>query len=79
MKQWFFKITDYADELLDEIPGLNWPNKIKTAQENWIGRSVGAEVEFQLESPKAGKLGSENAITVFTTRPDTLFGATFWY
>lgn len=77
MKQWFFKITDYADELLDEIPGLNWPNKIKTAQENWIGRSVGAEVEFQLESPKAGKLGSENAITVFTTRPDTLFGATF--
>lgn len=70
MKQWFFKITDYADALLEELPDLNWPNKIKVAQENWIGRSEGAEVEFMID-------GRNEAITVFTTRPDTLFGATF--
>lgn len=70
MKQWFFKITDYADSLLEETPDLNWPQKIKTAQANWIGRSQGAEVEFKLD-------GSDDTITVFTTRPDTLFGATF--
>jgi len=69
MKQWFFKITEYADELLDEIDDLDWPQKIKTAQTNWIGRSVGAEISF----------ASENAddITVFSTRPDTIFGAAF--
>ncbi len=49
IKQWFFKITDYADALLEEIPALNWPNKIKTAQENWIGRSEGAEIGFGLD------------------------------
>ena len=49
MKQWFFKITDYADQLLEEIPALNWPDKIKTAQENWIGRSEGAEIQFGLD------------------------------
>lgn len=70
MKQWFFKITDYADQLLDEIPELDWPDKIKTAQTNWIGRSMGAEVEFKVSD-------SDQKITVFTTRPDTLFGATF--
>ncbi len=70
MKQWFFKITDYADALLDEIPRLDWPQKIKTAQTNWIGRSVGAEIEFSLE-------GTDGAVQVFSTRPDTLFGATF--
>lgn len=70
MKQWFFKITAYADELLDEIDALDWPDKIKTMQKNWIGRSEGAEVEFQID-------GSGGKITVFTTRPDTLFGATF--
>ena len=70
MKQWFFKITDYADKLLDEIEDLDWPAKIKTAQTNWIGRSQGAEVQFKLDS-------SEEVIEVFTTRPDTLFGATF--
>lgn len=70
MKQWFFKITDYADALLDEIPGLDWPDKIKTAQTNWIGRSKGAEVVFELD-------GHDDTVTVFTTRPDTLFGATF--
>jgi len=70
MKQWFFKITDYADPLLEEIDGLDWPQKIKTAQTNWIGRSVGAEIQFKLAD-------SEDVITVFSTRPDTIFGATF--
>ncbi len=70
MKQWFFKITDYADALLNELPDLNWPNKIKVAQQNWIGRSEGAEIQFTLD-------GRNDQITVFTTRPDTIFGATF--
>ncbi len=70
MKQWFFKITDYADALLEEIPALDWPEKIKAAQTNWIGRSEGAHIDFMIE-------GREDAITVFSTRPDTLFGATF--
>ncbi len=71
MNQWFFKITDYADELLEDIPALDWPDKIKTAQTNWIGRSQGAEVEFGIWKMEDSK------ITVFTTRPDTIFGATF--
>ena len=70
INQWFFKITDYADQLLDEIPALHWPDKIKHAQENWIGRSEGAEIIFDIE-------GSDEQITVFSTRPDTIFGATF--
>lgn len=70
MKQWFFKITDYADALLEEIPDLDWPQKIKTAQTNWIGRSEGAEIRFAVAD-------SDEIITVFSTRPDTLFGATF--
>lgn len=69
MKQWFFKITEYADELLDEIDNLEWPEKIKTMQKNWIGRSAGAEIDFKAD-------GGKN-ITVFTTRPDTIMGATF--
>jgi len=70
LKQWFFKITDYADSLLDEIEDLDWPQKIKTAQTNWIGKSVGAELEFKVD-------GRDDVITVFSTRPDTIFGATF--
>lgn len=70
MNQWFFKITDYADALLDEIPDLDWPAKIKTAQTNWIGKSVGAEIEFAIDD-------AHPTIAVFSTRPDTLFGATF--
>jgi len=81
MKQWFFKITDYADSLLDEIEDLDWPQKVKTAQTNWIGKSVGAEVEFMVEksSESRSEAVSEgrDSITVFTTRPDTIFGATF--
>ncbi|MEO5949108.1 MAG: class I tRNA ligase family protein, partial [Candidatus Saccharimonas sp.] len=109
MKQWFFKITDYADELLEDIPALDWPDKIKAAQTNWIGRSEGAEIEFAVFGSSSSEAASrpsllENAsgidgaadasseddfpqspttnpqspvITVFTTRPDTIFGATF--
>jgi leucyl-tRNA synthetase len=68
LSQWHFKITAYADELLD-FSGLEWPEKVKTMQTNWIGRSEGAEVDFRTEQGEA--------ITVFTTRPDTLWGATF--
>lgn len=71
MKQWFFKITAYADELLAEIDSLDWPEKIKTAQKNWIGRSEGAEISFAVEGDK------NQFVRVFTTRPDTIFGATF--
>ncbi len=70
VKQWFFKITDYADELLEAIDDLDWSESVKLAQKNWIGKSKGAEVDFEIDD----NLGK---ITVFTTRPDTLFGATF--
>ncbi|MDT8306968.1 MAG: leucine--tRNA ligase [Anaerolineae bacterium] len=68
LEQWFFRTTDYAEELLD-FEGLDWPERVKTMQTNWIGRSLGAEVTFRTEQ------GHE--IPVFTTRPDTLWGATF--
>src|SRR5581483_9168414 len=71
LEQWFFKITTYADRLLKDIDGLeNWPDRVKTMQRNWIGKSEGAEVKFQVE-------GRSETITVFTTRPDTLFGAAY--
>ena len=70
VKQWFFKITDYADELLDATDELDWTESVKLAQKNWIGKSVGAEIDFKIEN-------SDEKITVFTTRPDTIFGATF--
>ena len=70
MKQWFFRITEYADALLDNIEDLDWPQKIKTAQTNWIGKSVGAEIEFKLDD-------FDGTITVFSTRPDTIYGASF--
>ena len=70
LRQWMLKITAYADRLLDDLDTLDWPEKVKKMQSEWIGRSYGAEVNFKL-------LDSEEQITVFTTRPDTLFGATF--
>ena len=73
MTQWFFKITTYADELLEDIDNLDWPEKIKTMQRNWIGKSKGAEIEFEVTEGNA----KGEKIKVFTTRPDTLFGATF--
>ncbi len=69
VKQWFFRITEYADELLQAIDELDWTESVKLAQKNWIGKSIGAEITFSIE-------GKEKDITVFTTRPDTLFGAT---
>ena len=73
MTQWFFRITAYADDLLEDIDNLDWPEKIKTMQRNWIGKSKGAEIEFEV----AGGNAKGEKIKVFTTRPDTLFGATF--
>lgn len=70
LKQWFFRITAYADEMLEATDELNWTDMVKTMQKNWIGRSVGAEIEFSVED-------SNEIITVFTTRPDTLFGASY--
>jgi leucyl-tRNA synthetase len=72
LNQWYFKITDYADRLLDDMDQLEgkWPEKVLQMQRNWIGRSVGAEVTFEIE-------GLDEPITIYTTRPDTLHGATF--
>ena len=74
LTQWFFKITDYADELLS-FEGINWPEPIRTMQTNWIGRSEGAEVDFTVA--KAAHHAGGQKLRVFTTRPDTLFGASF--
>ncbi len=71
LSQWFFKITSYADDLLEAIGGLErWPSKVRLMQENWIGKSSGAYVDFEIE-------GQSDKLKVFTTRPDTLFGASF--
>lgn len=71
LAQWFFKITDYADELLKDISQLNnWPSKVRIMQENWIGKSEGTEIDFKI-------VGKDEKITVFTTRPDTVFGITY--
>ena len=71
LEQWFFRITDYADRLLDDLDDVEWPSHVVTMQRNWIGRSEGAEVQFS-----APEMGVD--YPVFTTRPDTLFGATFF-
>ncbi len=70
LEQWFFKITDYAERLLNDIDKLEWPQRVKTMQRNWIGKSEGSSIKFSVE-------GSDKEIEVFTTRPDTLFGATY--
>lgn len=71
LKQWFFKITDYAEQLLQDLQKLDgWPERVKTMQENWIGKSVGAYLEFPV-------VGSEEKVAVFTTRPDTVYGVTY--
>ncbi len=88
LKQWFFKITDYADPLLDNLNNLNWPEKTKAMQRNWIGKSEGAEINFivdngDYENTKSqiatlqNKQQAEMMITVFTTRPDTIFGVSY--
>ena len=70
LKQWFFKITDYADRLLEDLDDINWPEAIKSMQRNWIGKSKGALIDFKVDD-------SDKTIQVFTTRPDTIYGATF--
>lgn len=70
LEQWFFRTTKYAEQLLTDLDELDWPEKLKTMQRNWIGKSEGAEIDFQIES-------LDTEITVFTTRPDTLFGVTY--
>lgn len=70
MRQWILRITEYADRLLDDLEELDWSESIKDMQRNWIGKSKGAEVTFEID-------GYEDALVVFTTRPDTLFGATY--
>lgn len=70
LEQWFFKITEYAEELLDFSGMIDWPERVKTMQTNWIGKSIGTEIWFKLEN-------SDQQIKVFTTRPDTIFGCTF--
>ena len=70
LEQWFFRITKYADELLDFSGVIDWPERVKTMQTNWIGKSFGTNIHFKLE-------GKDDLITVFTTRPDTIFGCTF--
>ncbi|MCL2397480.1 MAG: leucine--tRNA ligase [Defluviitaleaceae bacterium] len=70
LRQWMLKITAYAERLLNDLNGLDWPDKVKKMQADWIGKSYGAKIDFEIE-------GHDEKITVFTTRPDTLFGATF--
>ena len=86
LEQWFFRITNYARRLLDNIKDLDWSNNVKIAQTNWIGRSEGAEIEFaisdELKTDEPDSVNREQRtdygnITIFTTRPDTLYGATF--
>ncbi|MBS1589469.1 MAG: leucine--tRNA ligase [Bacteroidetes bacterium] len=71
MRQWFLRITEYAERLLDGLEALDWTEAMKEMQRNWIGKSIGAEIKFAVEQ------ASDKAITVFTTRPDTIFGANF--
>lgn len=74
LNQWFFRITDYADRLIDDLKTVDWPERIKKMQENWIGKSIGAEANFKGIDPVNG---SEYEIPIFTTRVDTIFGVTF--
>ena len=75
MRQWLLRITAYAERLLKDLDGLDWPESTLTMQKNWIGRSEGAEVDFVISAPGLGADGK--ALKVFTTRPDTLYGATY--
>lgn len=77
LRQWMMRITAYADRLIDDLDRLDWPDKIKTMQRNWIGRSHGARIRFPVGRPGAGVPQDTASIEVFTTRPDTVFGATY--
>src|SRR5205823_11096293 len=75
LEQWFFRITAYADQLLDDLEHLDWPERVVTMQRNWIGRSEGADFEMQVADADGNPSGP--SFRVFTTRPDTSFGMTF--
>lgn len=83
LEQWFFRITDFVDQLVEDLDEVDWPESTKTNQRNWIGRSEGAEIDFYLDfgdqavNDHVGQDGKKAHITVFTTRPDTIFGATY--
>lgn len=77
LEQWFFKITEYAEDLLNDLEGLDWPQNTKQAQKNWIGKSVGAEIQFDLLLADKQNDKQKLYISVFTTRPDTLFGVSY--
>ena len=75
LSQWFLKTSNYSEELLSDLDTLkNWPDKVKTMQSNWIGKSIGAEIDFKIINPEEGQ---KKSLNIFTTRPDTIFGATF--
>ena len=77
LKQWMFRITAYAERLLNDLDLVQWPESTRTQQAEWIGRSEGAEVDFPIDGNPNSKIQSQNFLRVFTTRPDTIFGATF--
>src|SRR5262249_27308097 len=76
LRQWMLRITAYAERLISDLDSVDWPESIKISQRNWIGRSEGAEVDFCVVGGK-GEEGGGRKIRVFTTRPDTLYGATY--
>jgi leucyl-tRNA synthetase len=78
MRQWMLRITAYSDRLIEDLKTLDWPESLKEMQRNWIGKSVGAEVDFEIDTANLPQVPQEDLyITVFTTRPDTLYGATY--
>ncbi|HTM68989.1 MAG TPA: leucine--tRNA ligase [Candidatus Binatia bacterium] len=77
LEQWFFRVTKYADRLLEGLERVDWPERIKAMQVNWIGRSEGTEIVFRGTTHAAGGAGKDYSLTVFTTRPDTLFGVSY--
>src|SRR5438876_7696275 len=83
MRQWMLRITAYAERLLKDLDLLDWPQSLKDMQRNWIGKSVGAEIDFEIpDSDQRSAISNQESdddrvITVFTTRPDTLYGATY--
>src|SRR5699024_4558187 len=76
LKQWMLRITAYCDRLLDDLGNVDWPDSVKIMQRNWIGKSTGAKVDFPVVDPDS-KQETGETIEIFTTRPDTLFGATY--
>lgn len=77
IRQWILKITEYAERLLEDLDTLDWPDSVKAMQRNWIGKSFGAEVDFEIDLPSTGSGNLKEKLTVYTTRCDTLFGATY--